>query len=141
MTEGLVSVRRLVEAIPTPPPDPERVRRTARRRAKRRRITAGGVALVVAAAGLALVVGALRDAGPRPVAPATEGPLDPSTLTYSWSVRVDNASAVGQVLQDADRIYVPTATGAVAYPTVCSDPCEPAWRFDLVEVDLSRGSR
>ncbi|MGH2650771.1 MAG: hypothetical protein ACRDHK_06110, partial [Actinomycetota bacterium] len=135
MNEALETVRRAVEAIPVPPPDPERVRRAARRRAMRRRITAGGVALLIAAAGTAFLVGALRDAGPRPATPGTEGPLDPTTLTYAWSVRVENASAVGEVLQDSDRIYVPTATGAVAYPKACSDPCVPVWSLDVAEVD------
>lgn len=135
MSEALESIRRVVETIPTPAPDTERVKRTARRRARRRRITAGGVALVIAAAGLAFVVGALRDAGPRPATPATEGPLDPTTLTYAWSVRVEDTSAVGEVLQDADRIYVPTATGAVVYPKACSDPCSHVWSLDFVEPD------
>lgn len=146
MSEVLQTVRRVVEAIPAPPPDVERIRRAVRRRARRRRITTGGVALVVAAAGLALVAGAFREAGPQPGTPASEGPLDPTTLTYDWSVEIENASAVGEnasavgeVLQDPDRIYVPTTTGAVAYPKACSDPCQPVWTLDVVETSPDMG--
>lgn len=133
MDEPLETLRRVAETIPTPSPDIEGVRRTARRRSTRRRITAGGVALLVAAAGLAFVVGALRDTGPQPVTPATPGSLDPTTLRYAWSVEIEDASAVSEVVQDDDRIYVPTATGAVAYPKTCTDPCRPVWMVDLVE--------
>lgn len=139
MNEVREAVRRAAEAMPTPIADPERVRRTVQRRKTRRRITAGGVALLVAAAGLALAVGALRDFGPSRSTPATEGPIDPATLSYAWSVQIENATTVSEVLQDADRIYVPTTTGVVVYPKQCSDPCEPAWSLDVVNADADIG--
>lgn len=139
MSEALEAVRRVVEAIPTPPPDVERVRRTVRRRSMRRKITAGGVAFVVAAAGFALLVGALRHAAPDPATPATEGPLDAASLRYAWSVRIENASAVGEILQDSDRIYVPTTTGVVVYSKQCSDPCQPVWSLEVVEAGADMG--
>jgi len=60
MNDVRQAIRQAVQAMPTPIADPERVRRTVDRRKTRRRITAGGVAFLVAAAGLVLVVSALR---------------------------------------------------------------------------------
>lgn len=56
MSDVAEVIRRAADSMPPPSADPERVRRTVRQRKTRHRITAGGVALVVAAAGLALAV-------------------------------------------------------------------------------------
>jgi hypothetical protein len=53
------AISRAVAEIPTPTADPEHVRQTVRRRRARRRITAGGLAILVATAGFALAVYAL----------------------------------------------------------------------------------
>jgi hypothetical protein len=69
----------------------------------------------------------------QPITPAPAPVLDPATLSYAWSVRVENGSALGEVVHDSERIYVPTVSGAVAYPKACSDPCEPVWRLEAAE--------
>jgi len=139
MNDARQAIRRAVEAVPTPIADPERVRRTVRQLRTRRRITAGGVAMFVAAAGLALVVSALWEVAPSRTRPGTEGSIDPATLSYAWSVRIENASLVSEVLRDEDRIYVPTTTGVVVYPRQCSDPCGPTWSLDVVGPDADKG--
>jgi hypothetical protein len=133
MNDVRQAIRRAAEARPIPIANLERVRRTLERRKMRRRITAGGVAFLVAAAGLVLVVSALREIAPNRTTPGTAGPLDPATLRYAWSARIENASLVGEVSQTADRIYIPTASGVIVYPKQCSDPCRPLWRLDLVD--------
>lgn len=62
MNDVARAIRKALEGIPTPIADSEHVRKTVRRRRARRRITAGGLAVVLASAGLALSVYALGPA-------------------------------------------------------------------------------
>jgi len=78
MNDVRQAIRQAVQAMPTPIADPERVRRTVDRRKTRRRITAGGVAFLVAAAGLVLVVSALRSPSSMGPAGLGESELSPT---------------------------------------------------------------
>ena len=112
----------------------DRVRTGVRRRQARRRVLAGLVGVVVAVGALWVAVEGFR---PGALPAADEGPVDPvdvSTLRPSWSLEVPGAASVQGIETDADRIYVPTTTGVVAYPKGCSaDPCSPLWHVEIVD--------
>ena len=116
---------------------------SVRRRIRMRRLVSASLTTIVI--GVIAVVGAIwlpDTVSPpdrsQPIGPAPA--LDPATLTYAWSVQVEDASALGEVVQDSERIYVPTVSGAVAYSKACSDPCKPVWRLDVAE-DSGRAER
>src|SRR5919106_372324 len=109
---------------------------SVRRRIRMRRLVSASLTTIVI--GVIAVVGAIwlpDTVSPpdrsQPIGPAPA--LDPATLTYAWSVQVEDASALGEVVQDSERIYVPTVSGAVAYSKACSDPCKPVWMLDVAE--------
>ena len=52
-------------------------------------------------------------------------------LGLLWSEPIADTAAPAEILMDGDRIYVPTATGVVAYPVDCSARCEPLWHGDV----------
>jgi hypothetical protein len=89
------------------------------------------LAAVISIASLALLVAAFDR--PEPHHGVSGASLDPSALRSSWTADIGDAVTNFGVVQDAQRVYVPTTTGILAFSKTCSDPCEPAWRADLVE--------
>jgi hypothetical protein len=89
------------------------------------------LASVVSVASLAFVVAAFDR--PEPRSRVRGGTLDPSTLRPTWTVHVDDAVTNYGVVHDAERVYVPTSTGILAFSKSCSVACEPDWRADLVD--------
>jgi hypothetical protein len=128
-------LRRAVEAEIPQPGGLERVRRTARHRHLRQRISAGLVAALVAVAGLALAIETFERANQQERPPGNERlgaqPLDVSALGQAWIAEVSQGSWVRGVFQDSLHILVPTTTGAVAFSKDCEDPCQPAWTLDM----------
>ena len=117
-----------------PSPDGlERVRHSVKRRRIRQRITAGVVGLTLAAGAISVAILALQeDPADRP------GPL--SALVPTWRAEIRDPAMDAEVLQDGDRVYVPTAQGAVAFAKACDDPCKPIWKANLLHKAPERPS-
>lgn len=58
--------------------------------------------------------------------------LDPESLRPTWTAEVTDAGTDFGLSHDDERVYVPTASGTVAFPKACDVPCQPAWRSDLL---------
>ena len=113
---------------------PEHVRADAGKRRVRQRVasTILGVAVAVGATSLVIRGFGINDHPPKPVEPQ---PIDVSSLHRVWSADVPSTSvgAFQNVDADADHVYVGTATGVIAYPKDCADPCPPVWRAVMVK--------
>jgi hypothetical protein len=114
-----------VEPLEPPEGGLERVRHSVRQRRLRQRISAGVVGLTLAAGAISYAILALQE---DPVAP----PEPAAALELTWTAEVRDAAIYPDVKQDAERIYVPTAEGAVAFAKACDDPCTPVWEADLL---------
>jgi hypothetical protein len=122
-----------VEPVEPSPDGLERVRHSVKQRRSRQRITAGVVGLTLAAGAIGVAIVALQeDPIDRP------GPV--SALVPSWSAEVRDAAMMAEVLQDGERVYVPTAQGAVAFAKACDVPCKPIWRADVLQAASERPS-
>lgn len=87
----------------------ERVRHSVKRRRLRQRISAGVVGLTLAVGAISIAILALQeDPVDRP------GPV--SALVPTWTAEIRDAAMGSAVLQDADRVYVPTARGGGRVP-------------------------
>jgi hypothetical protein len=130
-------LRRVVESE-LPSTGLERVRASVVRRRRRQRVTAGGLAVLIAVAGIGLAIrtfgGSSHGGQPVDETPTEVGPLDISTLAPSWSAGVPTGVGLFAVVADAERVYVPTTSGVVAYTKACSDPCAPLWTLDMGEI-------
>jgi hypothetical protein len=130
-------LRRVVESE-LPSTGLERVRASVVRRRRRQRVTAGGLAVLIAVAGIGLAIrtfgGPSRDGQPVDETPTEVGPLDISTLTPSWSADVPTGVGLFAVVADTERVYVPTTSGVVAYAKACDHPCAPLWTLDMGDV-------
>jgi hypothetical protein len=93
-----------------------------------------GTAFVLSLASLAFVFFAF-EGGDQPAELQQKNGLDASALVRSWSAQIPDAVAISAVVEDDQRIYVPTAEGAVVFPKECHDPCAPVWKADLLEGD------
>lgn len=109
----------------------EDVRRASQRRRMRSRLLAGGVAVAVAIAGVAVTLNALRtvDASDQPRSGAA---LDVAALEYAWTADMSVADPVSLEIMppmgvDATSVYVADDRGVTAYPKGCTDPCAALW--------------
>src|ERR671918_1557596 len=82
---------------------------SVRRRIRTRRLVNASLTTIVI--GVIAVVSAvwLPDAlsppdRSQPVGPSPAPALDPKTLSYAWSVQVENGSALGELVHDSERI-------------------------------------
>jgi hypothetical protein len=130
-------LRRVVESE-LPSTGLERVRASVVRRRRRQRATAGGLAVLIAVVGIGLAIrtfsGSSHGGQPVDETPTEVGPLDISTLAPSWSADVPTGVGLFAVVADAERVYVPTTSGVVAYAKACDDPCAPLWTLEMGDV-------
>src|SRR3954447_2606202 len=130
MTDVRTRLTRFAEADPGPRGGLDDVYARASHRRAVRRIAAGSVAAIVAIAGFVLALKAFDGARPEP-RPTSLGPINVSSLEQVWRVEVEDGQAIYGVVQDAERLFVPTTTGIVAYPKTCAAPGAPAWSIQL----------